>query len=302
MMPVNMKKGAVTPVADGIAQDIQHGWKASLNLGFTQRGDKTVLKSRSQSGPLAIQRPLYPDGQSCHVYILHPPGGVVGGDSLAITVSAGEDSDVLLTTPGATKFYRSENRYAKQTQTLYIKKGASLAWLPQENIFFPDAYSQLNTQIYLDSDALFWGWEMHCFGLPAQNEGFVHGHLVGKTEIYIDGQRVVTEGVNFHGEDKLFINNGLLGRSMMGTFYFTAQDDELLKLVQELLMSITTAKRSHSDKLPLLIGVTQIEGLMVVRALGDWSEDILQAFSQIWQLSRQYLGKDHVDAPRIWAT
>ncbi|CAH6875411.1 Urease accessory protein UreD [Vibrio chagasii] len=291
-----------------IEQDIRDGWQANLNLTFVDRGDKTVLKNRQQSGPLAVQRPLYPDGETCHTYLLHPPGGVVGGDTLNINVNLEHGAHALITTPGATKFYRSNNKYAKQKQTLRVEKGARLEWMPQENIFFSNAHVRLDTEIRLEKGAQFWGWEMHCFGRPAQNEGFEHGHLVGKTEIYLDNQLLLTEGFNFHGGNKLMINMGLLDYSMMGTFYLTSNEKQDLELVQSLLLSITqqASQQSDSSKMSsdptLILGATQIEGLIVVRALGNWSEDILQAFGQIWQATRSHLYGTTPDLPRIWAT
>jgi urease accessory protein len=67
---------AVPPIANGI------GWQASLNLSFANRFNKTLLVQRKHSGPLTVQRPFYPEGDVCHVYLLHPPGGIVGGDEL----------------------------------------------------------------------------------------------------------------------------------------------------------------------------------------------------------------------------
>ncbi len=59
--------------------ELRYSWwlASSLNLAtFVDRGDKTVLKNRQQSGPLAVQRPLYPDGETCHTYLLpSTPGG-----------------------------------------------------------------------------------------------------------------------------------------------------------------------------------------------------------------------------------
>lgn len=291
-----------------IEEDIRTGWKATLNLTFVDRGDKTVLKHRTQSGPLAIQRPLYPDGQTCHTYLLHPPGGVVGGDTLGINVTAESGAHVLITTPGATKFYRSNNKYARQKQTLDVKKGACLQWLPQENIFFPNAHARLDTQVHLETGAQFWGWEMHCFGRPALKEGYDEGYLIGKTEFFLDGKRLLTEGLNFSGGDNLMINKGLLGFSMMASFYFTSNDHEDLELVQSLLQPIAqqvNALRSSANKSKtpaLLIGATQIEGLIVVRALGTWSEDILFAFGHIWQKMHLHQNGVEPDLPRIWST
>nr|WP_244291715.1 MULTISPECIES: urease accessory protein UreD [Vibrio] len=276
----------------------QEGWKAELKLGFADRGDKTVLKHRSQFGPLSLQRPLYPEKNICHVYLLHPPGGVVGGDTLDITATAAVNSHALITTPGATKFYRSDEKVARQTQTLIVEEGATLEWLPQENIFFPDSYAKVDTRIYLHENSRFMGWEMHCFGRPALNEGFELGAIRGKTEIYINDKRILTEQIRLDGGDKLFLNKGLMDASMSASFFISNNDEALFELVQSLLNQI---QQSALEK-NLVFGVTQIEGLIIIRALGDWSESILSAFGQIWQLVRsQWLGASP-ELPRIWAT
>ena len=59
-------------------------WDAALDLGFEARRGRTVLTRRERSGPLAVQNVLYPEGDAAHVVVLHPPGGMVGGDQLRI--------------------------------------------------------------------------------------------------------------------------------------------------------------------------------------------------------------------------
>ncbi|MGR5499689.1 urease accessory protein UreD [Vibrio sp. DNB22_10_4] len=276
----------------------EFGWKATLDLGFVNRGDKTVLKHRSQKGPLAIQRPLYPEGSPCHTYLLHPPGGVVGGDTLQIKAIAERGAQVLITTPGATKFYRSETKYAKQRQILKVEKDSRLEWLPQENIFFPDAHVRMDTEVHLETGAQFLGWEMHCFGRPALNEGFSSGHLVGKTEIYLDGKRLLTEGLNVRGQDNLLKNKGLLGYQMMGTLYISIDDDDFCQLVQSLLINM----QQDNKKGAVVIAASQLENLLVIRALGNWSEVILDCFQQVWQAAREHWTGECPYPPRIWAT
>lgn len=274
------------------------GWHAELALQFSDRGDKTVLKHKTQIGPLSIQRPLYPEQHICHVYLLHPPGGVVGGDSLNITAQLSSGAHTLVTTPGATKFYRSEQRLAKQVQTLTVADNATLEWLPQENIFFPDSHVQVDTHIRLYGSARFMGWELHCFGRPALDEVFTAGQLRGKTEIFIDDQRILTEQLRLNGGDAMFLKHGLQSFSMTGSFYITNQDEVLFSDVQDAIAQLQL--RYAMDK--LVIAVTQIEGLMVVRALGSWSEDILQVFGLIWQQVRRHWTGQNADLPRIWAT
>jgi len=147
-------------------------WQAKLTLEFKPRGAKTVLVKASRLGPLTVQRALYPEQNVCHVYVLHPPGGVVGGDSLSVTIDQQAHSHALLTTPGATKFYRSAGQVATQTQVFNVAEYATLEWLPQEAIFFPGAQVKTNLTLNLAEHAKAAVWEIQCLGRPAIEEVF----------------------------------------------------------------------------------------------------------------------------------
>ncbi len=125
-MERQFKYGTSGSLGQVIDAHTQFGWKASLDLTFIDRGDKTVLKHRSQQGPLAIQRPLYPEGNPCHTYLLHPPGGVVGGDTLQISVHAIQGAKSLITTQERPNFIvRNLNTPSKSRHCMLL---AALAW------------------------------------------------------------------------------------------------------------------------------------------------------------------------------
>ena len=151
------------------------GWRARLELQFQRRGQRTTLSHRAHHGPLLVQRAFYPESDAshevgaaargdamaepCHVYVIHPPGGVVSGDQLELGVDVQAHAHALLTTPAAGKFYRRHGeRVARQTQTLRIDGGV-LEWLPQENIYYPDSAVVLRSVIRLSGQARFIGWE-----------------------------------------------------------------------------------------------------------------------------------------------
>ena len=131
----------------GIDTTPDEGWHASLHLEYILRNDRTVLARNRHHGPLVVQRPLYPEGGVCHTYILHPPSGVVGGDRLEINILAKQDTATLITTPGATKFYRSTGKKAIQEQNIRVDDGAILEWFPQDNILFPGANVETSTTV-----------------------------------------------------------------------------------------------------------------------------------------------------------
>ena len=167
-----------------IKEKLNAGWRAQLNLGFSNSNNKTILSHRKHNGPLQVQKPFYPEfNGTCHLYILHPPGGVVGGDRLYIYVDVNPNAHALITTPAAGKFYRSAGPVARQEQVIKVAPKGTLEWFPSENIIFAGAKAQIKTRIELSRDSNFMGWEISCLGRPASNENFSQGELDQRFEI-----------------------------------------------------------------------------------------------------------------------
>ena len=269
-------------------------WCAELELGFQQRSGRTVLVDRRHQGPLRVQKPFYPeDNGCCHVYLLHPPGGVVGGDQLSITIDVGVKASALITTPGAGKYYRSGGAQAKQQQTLTVRKQALLEWLPQEQILFNGARARLNTRIELEPEAQFIGWDISCFGRPAAAEYFTHGCYQTNFEVWRGEQALYIERGRYEGGSDIFKAPwGLQERTVVGTLVCTSQSGDLVTKLRD---------KFYSD-FGLSFSTTQLDEVIVCRYLGDSAEEAKSLFYQAWQLIRPALTGTEVCRPRIWDT
>ena len=265
------------------------GWEARLELGFEPRPQRTVLAHRRQRGPLAVQRSFHPEGDTCHLYLLHPPGGVAGGDSLDISVTTHPGTSALVTTPGATKFYTSIGPTALQKQRFSLR-GGCLEWLPQENIFFPGAAVELCTEIDLESDARYIGWEIHCLGRPVIAERFDRGAVMFSTALRRDGKPLLIERLVVDGE-ALSGKATLRDMPVIATLIATAADNGVIDAVRELPGMQSTAA-----------GVTLLQDVLVCRYLGDSTEEARKLFVAVWQAIRPLLTGKAAVAPRIWAT
>lgn len=275
------------------------GWEGRLRLEYAHRDGRSVLARREHRGPLAVQRAFYPEpGGTCHSYVLHPPGGVVGGDRLSLEVELGAGSEVLLTTPAATKFYRSAGVRAEQRQLLRCAAGARLEWLPQETIVFAGAHLSTVTRVELAAGAAFVGWEMVCLGRPASGERFSRGEVVQRLEVYRDDRPLVLERARYCGAGlELDASWGLGGCSVVGTLLCVAADDRPLDPER-----LAELRACLSESAGVQATATQLAGAVACRYLGDRAEPGMRAFRSAWALLRPLcLGKAAV-APRIWAT
>jgi urease accessory protein len=267
------------------------GWIASLDLTFQHRKQRSVLAKSTQRGPLRVQRAFYPEGDVCHLYILHPPGGVVGGDTLTINVNVEDKAHVVLTTPGATKFYRSHHDTATQTQTLNVTGESSLEWLPQENIFFPGAEAKLTTHIHLEKEARFIGWETQCLGLPVNDEAFTNGHVTFGFSLFRAQHPIILEKIILD-DTRIKAPTALRGHPIMSMMVATPATNAQLELSRNIL-------NKYSEH---LIAATLVEDCLIIRYIGDSTELSRRIFVQLWTTLRPEIVGKAACPPRIWAT
>jgi urease accessory protein len=272
--------------------------QAKLSLGFTDDAGTTRLTERWHFGPLRVQKPLYPEGDAvCHAIVVHPPGGVVGGDQLAIRATVGSNAHAFITSPGAAKWYRANGHASRQDIRVDIADYASLEWLPQETIFFDEAQVQLDNTVTLGEDATYIGCEILCFGRTASGESFDAGKIMQRTSIRREGKLVWFEqGAIAGGSAAMTSPLALAGNTVCAT---------LIAVGKALPASVINAMREQADEVidhTESFGITQMKPVLVARYLGHSSEIAKRLMTQVWQQLRPELLCRQGIVPRIWQT
>lgn len=246
---------------------------------------------RAHRGPLRVQKPLYPEGaRICHAIVVHPPGGVVGGDRLEIDVEAGDASHAFLTSPGAAKWYRANGKVSRQELRIRAGAGAAVEWMPQETIFFNDANVTLDQRIELAADASYIGCDILCFGRRASGERFAAGRIAQHTRIRRGGKLLWWEqGALLGGSGAMQSPLGLNGASVCAT---------LIGVGKPAAGALLDTIRALDPAL----AVSQVKSVFVARYLGDDSESARRVMFGVWQLLRPHLLGCAAPVPRIWNT
>ncbi len=273
-------------------------WHAQLQLDYSVEADRTVAR-HSHSGPLRILQSLYPEGDSiCHNVLVHPPSGLVGGDTLDIQVHAAIESHGLITTPGATRFYRSDGLPARQHTHLKLAAGARLEWLPLETIGYSGCVADNHLTMDLAPGAELMGWDVTALGLPYANLPFVAGYL--RQHIEVPGVWL-ERGTLDAGDTRLLDGPvGLAGHRCIASVFFVAGTALGRERRQAALDSARAVIDQHS--LARTTGATSPHPrVIVVRTLAPVVEpamDLLRALRNTW---RQLLWDKTPSRPRIWS-
>ncbi|MCP5144463.1 MAG: urease accessory protein UreD [Gammaproteobacteria bacterium] len=300
LIPPDITPSVGLPSVEGAGQ-----WHAHLDLRFRQTARGCRLMHKAHRGPLYVQRPFYPEGLAlAHVYLLHPPGGLVSGDRLQVDIRLENAAQVLCTTPGASRVYRARPDRQPQVQInqLTVDAGSTLEWFPQENIIFRDANAVLRTQVDLAGDAKFCGWEITSLGLPANGIRFDIGQLRQRLQINRGGRPALIEQLQLTDEyasQRLFHGRaGLHRQPVCGVFtcgpWATEGpaniDDTALDKLQSCIATPSTA------------GVTRVGEFIVGRYLGQCTAQARELFIGWWRILRPLLLQRAAVLPAIWAT
>jgi urease accessory protein len=272
-------------------------WHAHLDLHYQHDGARTRL-THVHDGPLRILKSLYPEGDGiCHNVIVHPPGGLVGGDVLDIAVRVSAGAHGLVSTPGATRFYASDDLPATQRVNIALEAGARLEWLPLETIAYPGCDAVNHWCATLAPGAELMAWDVTALGLPTAGQPFDSGRLHQRLEI----PGVWLEQARIDAADTRLLQSplGLAGQRCMGTLLLASGQAFTRERREMLLAAVRDAMAPPREGVHLAATSPQPQ-LLVVRALAPLVEPLMIGLQHAWAALRTAAWQLDAPAPRIW--
>ena len=274
-------------------------WKGSLALRYSRDGERTIAHDRHE-GPLRVLKALYPEGSAiCHHVLVHPPGGIVGGDVLDIDATLDAGTHALITTPGATRFYRSAADSASQHAVLRVADGARLEWLPLETIAYRGCLAENRVRLELAPGAQAIGWDVLALGLPAAGIAFDSGVFTQHLELpgrWLERGRITASDARL-----LDSPLGLAGQRVLATAWF-ASGSPLSDAQREALLEAARGCAGASPSAARCGVTSPHEGVIVLRTLAARVEPAMALLQQVRAAWRSLAWRLPANTPRVWQT
>lgn len=269
--------------------------EGSLTLRYAKQGERSLLVERQHYGPLVVQKSFYPEGEGvCHNVIVHPPGGIAAGDRLSVNIDVESAAHALITTPGATKWYRSEGALAEQIIAIKIASGAALEWLPQEAIVFNSAQARQSINVDLTDNSTYLGWDILVLGRLASEEKFTDGCYAQAWQISRNGVPLWLERGRIEAGTRIIESQaGLAAQPVVAT---------LIALGNAPNSALVAALRAISSREKAQIAITALPQVLCVRYLGSRVEEAKNYLQSIWCALRPHYVERAAQLPRIWST
>lgn len=273
-------------------------WRAELKLDYTLESQRTVARHVHQ-GPLRVLKSLYPEGDAiCHNVLVHPPGGLVGGDTLDIQLNVATGAHALVSTPGATRFYKSGGHPALQQVVAHVADQARLEWVPLEAIAYNDCEATNRAIFHLAPSAELITWDVTALGLPSSDQAFNQGHFQQHLEI----PGVWLERGNIQGHDARWLNSplGLAGQKCFASLVFASGATITPDRLERALGAAREVMEAHPLKLQTGITCAHPQ-VLVLRVMSPLVEPTMDLLKQVWATWRHTLWSLPSEPPRIWS-
>ena len=275
---------------DGIVKQLQVGKSGKvgiLDLELQRNNGKTILTKQFSQVPLYIQRALYPEDsipEMAYLYVISPSGGILQGDRYKIDISLKNKAIAHMTTQGATRIYSMNSNYSSQILNITIDENCYLEYIPDQIIPYKSSryYQKVNLNIH-DNATLIYS-EILTPGRVAMKESFEYDICYLRIHCKNQDNKIrFLENTKVEPKKQRLKSFGILGQyTTVGTVYVLTRKKDVIELENTINASIR-----NIEKVSVGTSITPDESGIVIRILGNKTDDIFGVIFRILEISRK---------------
>ena len=245
-----------------------------------------MLTERRFTLPLqALESVELDDSGVATLLLLNPTGGLVGGDVLETSVALGPGSRVCLSTPAATRVYRSSGAPAVQRFSAALAGDAALEYLPDHLIPSPGARLRQRVEVTLAAASTLIALDAWAVGRVARGEAWRFDELDSALLVSDPRGPLLSERAVLNGARPSAGLGGTEGLAYVATFVAAAPAREGWgELSEELSRALDDAQAGGRS------GVTPLaRGGLLARLLCPSAPALQESVRTLWDITRRRL-------------
>jgi urease accessory protein len=262
-----------------------------------QVGQHPQVSRLYQRQPLRVLTPRAAEGDPLTLVLVNSSGGVVGGDRLYCNITVEAGAACLVTAQSAEKLYRSAGAHARVEVALAASDGAWLEFLPQGTIVFDGARAKRMMSLEVRSRARILAGEILLLGRIASGEKVLQCSLRDRWEVRRNGTLQWADILRLEGDIRAVAGNpaALGGATALATCVYVAPD------AARHVDLARTLQQTEAGPRQVRCGATLVNGVLVLRWLGENAQAVRESFGRFWCLWRAAIAYLPARLPRIWA-
>lgn len=271
-----------------------------LKLSFAREGDCTRMLVLEQEPPWRAVRAFRNARDEALVHLHNVSGGVLGGDSLDLSIDAALSSRVQVTSVGATRIYRRrrDRPAASLCTAIRIGDGALLEYVPDAIIPFAGSRFSQSTSVSLARNAGFIGWETIAAGRIASGEVFAFDFFYSECMIRSETRPLALERYRLIPADRDPRSPARWGRFRYTTTLYvchTGVPQQRWRDLEWRLNELAMNRNSASERWGVS---TLVANGLVVRGLAVEAHEIAAGLNTFWTHSKQEIWSEPAIPPR----
>ena len=248
---------------------------------------KTVVTKQFSQVPLQMQRVLYLENslpKMAYLYVISPSGGILQGDRYRTDVVLKNKAIAHMTTQGATRIYSMNTNFASQILNITVGENCYFEYIPDQIIPFKNSryYQKVNLNAHSNSTLIY--SEVLTPGRVAMGESFEYDICYLRTHCQDQYKKIrFLENTKIEPRKMKTKDFGVLGEyETVGTVYILTRKDNMSELENILNEHIT-----NSDKVSAGTSILPDESGIIVRILGNKTDNIFDCIFKILEISRK---------------
>jgi urease accessory protein len=239
-----------------------------------------VLRHCRYTLPLQVLAPLTLEDGTSYLLMLNPTGGVLGGDHLRTGITLGENSAACLSTPSATRIYRTTGAHSEIHTQIQIAANATLEYLPDHSILHAGSALRQSLKIEMQPGSRGIFLDAFAAGQVAQNKSWQFREFDSSTEITLREKLIYLSRTKIDSQSPLATSHSSLPAYSASLIIIADQFPDW--------RPVAAALRAELDSVPGINGgVSQLtESGCSARYLASSAIALQEATSRLWTAAR----------------